>query len=67
MGKDAVPQDIRQNEINYICKVLNHNRITTTQDLIANFDKLIKQIRLNPQIFKEKYTSEQCFHILKKR
>ncbi|VEB37482.1 Uncharacterised protein [Legionella cherrii] len=66
MGKDAVPQDIRQNEINYICKVLNHNRITTTQDLIANFDKLIKQIRLNPQIFKEKYTSEQCFHILKK-
>ncbi|MCW8407452.1 hypothetical protein OQJ13_00505 [Legionella sp. PATHC035] len=66
MGKDAVPQDIRQNEINYICKVLNHNRITTTQDLIAHFDKLIKQIRLNPQIFKEEFTSEQCFQILKK-
>ncbi|MCW8400329.1 hypothetical protein OQJ26_16225 [Legionella sp. PATHC038] len=66
MGKDAVPQDIRQNEINYICKVLNHNRISTTQDLIANFDKLIEQIRLNPQIFKEKYTSQQCFQILKK-
>ncbi|CAM3127666.1 Uncharacterised protein [Legionella steigerwaltii] len=66
MGNRALPQDIRQNEINYICTVLNHNRIKTTQDLIDNFDNLIEQIRKNPEIFKETYTSEQCFQILKK-
>ncbi|QLZ69076.1 hypothetical protein FOLKNPGA_01858 [Legionella sp. PC1000] len=66
MGKTAIPQDIRQNEINCICTVLNHHSVRTTQDLTINFDQIIEQIRKNPQIFKENYTPEECFEILKK-
>lgn len=66
MGKSSIPKDIRQNEINYICTLLNHNLIRTTQDLIANFDLLIEQIQQNKHIFKETYTPEQCVQILKK-
>ncbi|WP_131794681.1 hypothetical protein [Fluoribacter gormanii] len=66
MGKSSIPKDIRQNEINYICTLLNHNLIRTTQDLIANFDLLIEQIQQNKHIFKEAYTPEQCVQILKK-
>lgn len=66
MGKTVIPQDIRQNEINYICTVLNHQSIRTTQDLTINFDQIIEQIYKNPQVFKKNYTTEECFEILKK-
>ncbi|MCW8418632.1 hypothetical protein OQJ18_04605 [Fluoribacter dumoffii] len=66
MGKNSIPKDIRQNEINYICRLLNHNLIATTMDLEDKFEDLINQINQNPEIFKEKYSLEQCFQILKK-
>ncbi|STY29284.1 Uncharacterised protein [Legionella wadsworthii] len=66
MGKEKIPHDIRQNEINYICTLLNHHRISTTQDLTTNFLLLIEQIRKNPEIFKQIYTLDECFAILKK-
>lgn len=66
MGKRSIPQDIRHNEINCICTLLNHHQIRTTQDLTINLEKLIEQINKNSQIFKKTYTTEQCFEILKK-
>ncbi|WP_454782338.1 hypothetical protein [Legionella sp. WA2022007384] len=66
MGRSSLPKDIKQNEINSICVLLNQNLIRTTQDLIDNFEQLIEQIRQNKQIFKKTYTPEQCVQILKK-
>ncbi|QDP72325.1 hypothetical protein FOG18_07030 [Legionella israelensis] len=60
-----MPRHIKQYQINSICSALLFFEIRTTQDLVKNFYPLLDHINKNPDIFKSKYSTYQCYEMLK--